>query len=83
MLADAFNGRNLLAFATGRQQRARHHRHSIDQHRASATRGVVAPALGPSELQLLPQNVEQQRIRLNCKFVPAAIHAKFDEFFFH
>src|SRR5579864_4881857 len=83
MLADSFNGRDLLAFATCREQRAREHRRSVDEYGACSTRGIVTAALRSRELQVLAQGVEKQLVRLDCKFVRAPVDPKFEELFFH
>src|ERR1700733_1795885 len=83
VLAHALDRRNFLTFATSRQQRARHHRNTVDEYSAGAARGVVTAALGSGEVEVLPQYIEQQFARLECELVSAAVNAKFYEFFFH
>ena len=71
MLADSLDGRDLLPFATGGEQRARHHGNAIHQHGAGAAGRIIAAALRARELQLLPQHVEQKRAGLDGKLVRA------------
>src|ERR1700730_4617873 len=57
MLAHSLDSSDLLAFATGRKQSARHHGDAIDQHRTGAAGRIIAAALRAREFQFLPQYV--------------------------
>src|SRR5258708_3332143 len=58
-------------------------RRSVHQDGTGPAGRIIASTLGAGQLQLLPQNVQQQGVRLRRQFVAAAVHAKLDEFFFH
>jgi hypothetical protein len=83
VLADALDCRDFLAFATGGEQSARHHRDAVDQNGARATGRIIAAALRARKIEFLPQNVQQNGTRLDRHFVSPSINAEFDEFFFH
>jgi len=79
----AFDGRDLLPFATGREHGAGKHRDAIHLHGARSAGRVVTATLGASKLQVQTQSVQQKRAGLECKLMGPAVDAEFDEFFFH
>src|SRR5215469_18959852 len=83
VLGDAFNRRDLLAFATGSQQRAGEHGRSVDEDGARAAGGIIASALGAGKFELTSQRVEQERVWRDRDLVCAAIHGKLKELLFH
>src|SRR5258708_31002006 len=83
VLAYAFDGGDLLAFATGGEHGARKHRSAVNQHGAGAAGGVVASALGAGEVEFPAQRIEQESVRLDGDLVRARVDAELEELFFH
>src|ERR1019366_8782810 len=57
VLTDAFDGRDLLPFATEGEQRTGEHRRAVHEHRAGPAGGVVAAALRAGEAEIAAQHV--------------------------
>ena len=56
--AEPFDSCDSTAVQTGGQQQTRVHSLSVDENGASATLALVAPLLGPGELETFSQEVE-------------------------
>ena len=83
VLAYAFDGGDLLAFATGGEHGAGEHGRAVNQHRAGAAGGVVASALGSGEIELHAEGVEQKFIWLDGDLVCPAVDADLEELLLH
>src|SRR6202142_776582 len=83
VLAHAFDGGDLLAFATGGEHGAGEHRRAVNKNGAGAAGGVVASALGAGEIEFNAERVEQESIRLDGDLVRAGVDAELEELLFH
>ena len=70
---EALDGGDLRAVLHHRESEARIDPPAIDQDRAGAALAVVAALLGPGEIEMQAQQVEQRRPRRDREFVLDAI----------
>src|ERR1700690_995171 len=75
VFAHAFDGGDLLAFATGGEHGAGEHRRAVNKNSAGTAGGIVASALGAGEIEVETEGVEQESIRLDGDLIRAGVDA--------
>ena len=81
-LRQSFDGRDLRAVFHDRQCQAGIDAPAVDQHGAGAALTVVAALLGPGEVEMQTQCVEQRGPRRDVQLVIDAVDVKGDSPFF-
>ena len=73
-----FDRRDLATVRLDGQERAGLHRLTVEVHGARAAGRRVAPDVGSGEAQLLPEEVHEERARLDIGLAPRPIHGDRD-----
>jgi hypothetical protein len=63
----SFNGDNLLPLNLGREKQTGAHGRPIQQDRARAASPILAPALCPGQLKILPDDLQKGPVRSDFK----------------
>src|SRR5579875_637121 len=79
VLGQALDGRNLGVLVAGSQRHAGQCRPPVNEHRAAATAGVVASALGAGQAEIFAQHFQQQSVRRDSQFVEMAVDAELNQ----
>src|SRR5689334_2264964 len=80
-LREAFDGGDLLAGGRAHRKGARAHGRAVDVHGAGAALRDAATVFGASESDLLANNPQQRRIRVNVDLVRLAVDGETDHAF--
>jgi hypothetical protein len=83
VFGDAFDGRDLRALVRSSEHGTGEHWNAINLDCACAARGIIATAFAACESEVLPKDVEQELIGLDCQLVRSTVYAKFYELFLH
>src|SRR5262249_15250543 len=78
VVCEALDRRDLGAVGLHGENGAGLHRAAVEMNRASAARGGVAADLRPGEIQIVAEEIDEQRARLDLRLVPHAVDADGD-----
>ena len=73
VLLEPLDGHDRPAVRLDGEDRARLHRPAVEEHRAGAAVGRVAPDVGPGEAEHLPDQVDQEQPGLDVGVAPLAV----------